>query len=143
MRSKFRHSIANYYPNVAGGIFLALGMTTLLYPQIMGYYSIVFDEADASVATRAMIGGGEVGIAFVLLTGNRINLSVGQRSLIAATIFLCVGLSRLFGVWIEGPELSITQPIREATIEIALGVVGLWVGQRSNSNAQNKVGKDY
>lgn len=140
MRIKPRHSIANYYPRVAGGIFLALGAATLISPQIMGYYSIGLDEADARIATRAMIGGGEIGLGLVLLTGSRIDLSVRQRSLVAATIFLCVGISRLIGVWIEWAGLSIAQSIRKATIEIMLGAMGLLVAHRSKPKANDNGG---
>lgn len=124
--SRFRSGISRLYPTVAGCIFLALGIVTLIQPEILSYYAINLDHPSARIATRAMIGGGEIGIALVLLLGSYINLSLSQRSLIAAVIFICVGLSRLVGVWIEGFDFSTIQPLREAAIEIVLGGAGLW-----------------
>ena len=106
--------------------FLALGIVTLIQPEIMSYYAIGLDQPSARVAMRAMIGGGEIGIALILILGDRINLSPRQRSLIAAAIFICVGLSRVAAVFIEGAEVLAVQPLREALFEILLGGIGLW-----------------
>jgi hypothetical protein len=86
-----------------------------------------------------MIGGGEIGIALILLLGRYVNLSLSQRSLIAAVIFICVGLSRLVGVWIEGFDFSTIQPLREAAIELVLGGAGLWAA----SNWKPKGGSQW
>ena len=124
--NRLRNGISRLYPTVAGCIFLVLGIVTLIQPEILNYYAISLDRPAARTATRAMIGGGEIGIALILLLGRYINLSLSQRSLIAAAIFICVGLSRLVGVWIEGFDISTSQPLREAAIELVLGGAGLW-----------------
>lgn len=123
---RFQQISGRSYPVISGLIFLTLGMVTLVYPEILTYYSINLDQPSARVAIRAMLGGGELGIALLLLAGSRINLSPQQRSLIAAAIFVCVGLARLFAVGIEGIDVLTIQPLREATIEIILGGAGLW-----------------
>ncbi len=91
----------------------------------MSYYAIGLDQPSARVAMRAMIGGGEIGIGVVLILGGRINLSSRQLSLIAAAIFICVGLSRVTAVFMESAEVLAVQPLREALIEILLGGLGL------------------
>lgn len=124
--SNFRNFVRCSYPVAAGCIFLALGAATLIHPEILVYYAINLDQPSARTAMRAMVGGGEIGIALILLLGGKINLSLSQRSLIAAAICICVGLSRLLGFYIEGINFPISQPLREATIEIVLGGMGLW-----------------
>ncbi len=127
--SHLHRILGRVYPSFAGCIFLALGIATLIQPEIMSYYAIGLDQPSARVAMRAMIGGGEIGIGCVLILGGRINLSPSQRSLIAAAIFICVGFSRVAAVSIEGAELLAFQPLREALIEILLGGIGLWAAR--------------
>ena len=95
----------------------------------MSYYAIGLDHPSARVAMRAMIGGGEIGIGVVLILGGRINLSSRQLSLIAAAVLICVGLSRVAAVFMEGADLLAVQPLREALIEILLGGIGLWAAR--------------
>lgn len=127
--SHLHRNLGRVYPSFAGCIFLALGMVTLIRPEIMSYYAIGLDQPSARVAMRAMIGGGEIGIGVVLILGGRINLSSRQLSLIAAAIFICVGLSRVAAVFMEGADLLAVQPLREALIEILLGGIGLWAAR--------------
>lgn len=129
MIKRSRSGIGSCYPIGAGCIFLSLGIATLIHPEILSYYSISLDEPSARTAIRAMVGGGEVGITIVLLFGGYIKLSLSQRCLIAAAIFLCVGLSRLFAVTIEGADALAIQPLREAAIELTLGGLGLWAAR--------------
>ncbi|MEP3050676.1 MAG: DUF4345 family protein [Erythrobacter sp.] len=129
MIKRFRSGIGSWYPICAGCIFLALGIATLIHPEVLSYYSIGLDEPSARTAMRAMVGGGEVGIAIALLFGGYIRLSLSQRCQIAAVIFICVGLSRLFAVTIEGADALTMQPFREAAIELTLGGLGLWAAQ--------------
>lgn len=127
--SHLHRNLGRVYPSFAGCIFLALGLVTLIQPEIMSYYAIGLDQPSARVAMRAMIGGGEIGIGVVLILGGRINLSSRQLSLIAAAIFICVGLSRVAAVFMEGADLLAVQPLREALIEILLGGIGLWAAR--------------
>lgn len=127
--SHLHRNLGRVYPSFAGCIFLALGLVTLIQPEIMSYYAIGLDQPSARVAMRAMIGGGEIGIGVVLILGGRINLSSRQLSLIAAAIFICVGLSRVAAVFMEGADLLAFQPLREALIEILLGGIGLWAAR--------------
>lgn len=124
---KLHRMVSRSYPVIAGLIFLALGAVTLVYPEILGYYSIFIDNPAARTAARAMIGGGEIGIAIILLIGGRFGFSPQQRSFIAAVIFMSVGLIRLSASWSEGLDVLLGQPLREATIEIILGTIGFWV----------------
>ncbi|MBY6129483.1 DUF4345 family protein [Qipengyuania aquimaris] len=127
--SHLHRNLGRVYPSFAGCIFLALGLVTLIQPEIMSYYAIGLDQPSARVAMRAMIGGGEIGIGVVLILGGRINLFSRQLSLIAAAIFICVGLSRVAAVFMEGADLLAVQPLREALIEILLGGIGLWAAR--------------
>ncbi|KEO89750.1 hypothetical protein EH31_11375 [Erythrobacter longus] len=127
--SHLHRNLGRVYPSFAGCIFLALGIVTLIQPEIMSYYAIGLDQPSARVAMRAMIGGGEIGIGVVLILGGRINLSSRQLSLTAAAIFICVGLSRVAAVFMEGADLLAVQPLREALIEILLGGIGLWAAR--------------
>ncbi|WP_379553821.1 DUF4345 family protein [Qipengyuania sp. DGS5-3] len=127
--SHLHRNLGRVYPSFAGCIFLALGIVTLIQPEIMSYYAIGLDQPSARVAMRAMIGGGEIGIGVVLILGGRINLSSRQLSLTAAAIFICVGLSRVAAVFTEGADLLAVQPLREALIEILLGGIGLWAAR--------------
>ena len=129
MISNLRRILGSVYPSFAGCIFLALGIATLIQPEIMSYYAIGLDHPSARVAMRAMIGGGDIGIGVVLILGGRINLSSRQLSLIAAAVFICVGLSRVAAVFMEGADLLAVQPLREALIEILLGGIGLWAAR--------------
>lgn len=127
--SHLHRNLGRVYPSFAGCIFLALGIASLIQPEIMSYYAIGLDQPSARVAMRAMIGGGEIGIGVVLILGGRINLSSRQLSLTAAAIFICVGLSRVAAVFMEGADLLAVQPLREALIEILLGGIGLWAAR--------------
>jgi len=113
------------YPILAGLLFLGLGTLTLIRPEILGYYSIDVANDKARIAIRAMIGGGELALGLVIAAGQRIGISVKQRSLIAACVFLCVGLVRLAAAWMEGGLGVAQQPYREAAIELILGSLGL------------------
>ncbi|MEL6540279.1 MAG: hypothetical protein AAFQ34_02645 [Pseudomonadota bacterium] len=113
------------YPHLAGLLFLGLGMLTLVRPEILGYYSIGLENNQARIAIRAMIGGGELALGLVIAAGQRIGISVKQRSLIAACVFLCVGLARLSAIWMEGGLGFAQQPHREAVIELTLGSLGV------------------
>lgn len=115
------------YPFLAGLVFLAFGLATLIRPEILSYYSIAIDTPSARIAIRAMIGGGELGIAFLLLQGERVGLSSNQRSLIAAVVFLSVGSARMISGAGEGIDLLIGQPIRESAVEVVFGVLGIWI----------------
>ncbi len=122
--------ISRSYPVIAGLIFLALGFLTLVYPHILSYYSIFIDAPESRIAIRAMIGGGEIGIAIILLIGDRVGLSLQQRSFIAAVIFISVGSIRFLASSFEGFEILSTQPLREASIEIILGIIGFWIANK-------------
>lgn len=122
---KWQTRIAELYPLFAGVVFLGLGLTTLIRPEVLEYYSIGVGSAAARTAVRAMIGGGEVGIGIVLLGGLKLGFSVRQRCVLAAAIFICVGLARLLSAWFEGDLYLSSQSFREASIELILGCFGV------------------
>jgi len=128
-----RLKIQGLYPLMAGLIFLVLSFLTFVRPEILSYYSIGIDTAPARIAIRAMIGGGELGIASLLLFGARLGFSIRQRSLIAAIIFLCAGLARIIAGMGEGTDMLLEQPLREASIEVVLALVGFWAAIMSAS----------
>ena len=131
---KWQTRIAVLYPLLSGAIFVALGLLTLVQPDVIEYYSIGIDSASARTAIRAMIGGGEVGLGILMLGGGRLGFSVSQRCTVAATIFACVGLARLLSAGFEGELHLASQPLREASIELFLGGLGVWVAANAKRN---------
>ena len=126
---RWQDGLARAYPILAGAIFLGFGAITLIRPEVLEYYSISVDNSTSRIAARAMIGGGEIGLGLVLLFGGKLGFSNEQRSFLAATIFISVALARLVGLLVEGELNSIAQPIREASIELLLGLLGAWAGR--------------
>lgn len=124
--TRWKGRIAALYPLLSGAIFIGLGVLTFIRPESLEYYSIGVESAPARTAIRAMIGGGEVGIGVVLLGGARLGLFVSQRCTLAATIFVCVGLARLFSAGFEGELVLASQPLREASLELVLGCLGVY-----------------
>ena len=122
---KWQTRIAFLYPPLSGAIFIGLGVLTLIRPEVLEYYSVGVGSAPARNAIRAMIGGGEIGIGIVLLGGLKLGFSVRQRCILAATIFICVGLARLLSAGFEGDLHLMSQPLREASIELILGCFGV------------------
>ncbi|MEM7701607.1 MAG: DUF4345 family protein [Pseudomonadota bacterium] len=117
--------IAAFYPILSGALFLGLGLLTMIRPEVLEYYSIGVDSASARTAIRAMIGGGEIGLGTVLLGGHRWGFSLSQRCILAAVVFICVGLTRLVSSGLEFGFYLAHQPLREAAIELILGCVGV------------------
>ncbi len=124
--TSWRNPITALYPLLSGAIFFGLGVLTLIRPEVLKYYSIGVDNSPARTAVRAMIGGGEVGIGVVLLAGAWLGLYVSQRCTLAAMIFVCVGLARLLSVGFEGDLVLASQPLREASLELTLGCLGVY-----------------
>ncbi len=116
--------VASIYPICAGLIFLSLSLLTFTHPEILSYYSIGVDTPAARIAIRAMIGGGELAVAVLLLFGGSLNLTFRQRCMIAALVFGCVGFARVLSGMGEGFEFLIGQPLREAIAELVLALLG-------------------
>lgn len=117
--------VASTYPICAGLIFLLLSLLTFTHPEIFAHYSIGVDTPAARTAIPAMIGGGELAVAVLLLFGGRLDLTFRQRCVIAAVVFGCVGLARILSGMGEGFEFLIGQPLREASVELVLALLGL------------------
>ena len=132
--TSWQNRVAAFYALLSGAIFVALGLLTLIRPDVFQYYSIGINSASARTAIRAMIGGGEVGLGVLMLGGDRLGFSVSQRCTIAATIFACVGLARLLSAGFEGELHLASQPLREALIELFLGGLGVWVAANAKRN---------
>lgn len=122
---KIMRLAASVYPICAGLIFLFLSLLTFAQPEIFAYYSIGVDTPAARIAIRAMIGGGELAVAVLLLFGASLNLTFKQRCVIGAVVFSCVGLARVLSGMGEGFEFLIGQPLREASVELVLALLGL------------------
>ncbi len=128
----WQYRVAASYPLLSGAIFLGLGLLTLIRPEVLEYYSIGVDNAPARTAIRAMIGGGEIGLGMLILGGRQVGFSISQRSMLAATIFVCVGLTRLGSAWLDNQLNLESQALREASIELILGVLGVWTVTRKS-----------
>jgi hypothetical protein len=107
----------------AGLLLLFLGLWSFADPQIFtDLYGIDVAKPSATIALRAMIGGGEIGLGLFLCLGGRFGVSLQARLLLAVSLFACVFLARAAAVVLAWPEVS-TGMIRELAIEGALAVV--------------------
>ena len=107
----------------AGLLLLFLGLWSFADPQIFtDLYGIDAAKPSATIALRAMIGGGEIGLGLFLCLGGRFGVSLQARLLLAVSLFACVFLARAAAVVFAWPEVS-TGMIRELAIEGALAVV--------------------
>lgn len=109
-----------------GFILLAFDVATITDPTVMGHYGIVVDTPESRIAIRAIVGGGEIAMALVLLTGARMGMTRRELNLVAATLLLGVGTVRIGSALFEGSALDATQPWREGMVEIAIGCVAAW-----------------
>lgn len=104
----------------AGFLLLFLGLWSFADPQIFtDLYGIDVAKPSATIALRAMIGGGEIGLGLFLCLGGRLGVSLQSRLLLAVSLFAFVFLARAVAVALAWPEVS-TGTIRELAIEGAL-----------------------
>ena len=75
-------------------------------------------DPEARIAVRAIIGGGEVGLGLLLTVGTVVAFTNKALNSVAATVFLSVGLARVFAV----------------LIELLLGTIALFAAQRPDTS---------
>lgn len=117
--SKTVSRAATYFMGV---LFLGLGLTTLIYPQIMARYGLSADTTHAVMSIRSLIAGAELGLGTLMLMGGRVGISIRSRLWTALFVFVGIILARVTATLMA--EETIPQMIiRELIAEII--IVGL------------------
>jgi hypothetical protein len=112
--------IAEVLVATAGALLLIFGIWSFADPEIFSkLYSIDASAPSATIAMRAMVGGGEIGLGLFLLLGGKLKVSLHSRLLLAAFLFVCVFTARASAIALEWSEVS-SGTIRELAIEGAL-----------------------
>lgn len=119
-----------HYHVLLGLLLIGLGILTFINPEILRYYGVVLVDPEARIAVRAIIGGGEVGLGLLLTVGTFGAFTNKALNSVAATVFLSVGLARVFAILIEQGSAVGWQPWRESSIEFLLGTIALFAAQR-------------
>jgi hypothetical protein len=120
-----------------GVLIFILGLWTFFNPELLNYYSISIDSPDARIAARAIIGGGEIGLGMTLMFGTLLGITHRALNIIAAVVFLSVGMGRLIAVLLEDGAFLGWQPYREGLIELFLGLVAVVAATRSKTPCAN------
>ena len=122
-----------------GLLLIAIGAVTFLYPELLGHYSISTDNPDSRIALKAMIGGGEIGFGVYLAFANLIGVQQRALNLAAAMLFISVGLTRFVATALEDTNEFPWQSVREASIELMLGLLALFAFKKSGCNEAKTV----
>jgi len=112
---------------IVGTLLLALGVITLIHPQIMGRYGLIADTTHSIMSIRSLIGGSEIGIGGFILLGGKLSVSIRARLWFAMFLFGGIVLARLVSIAISGatiPEMIMRELIAELVL-IGLIFVGL------------------
>ena len=112
---------------IVGALLLALGVITLIHPQIMERYGLIADTTHSIMSIRSLIGGSEIGIGGFILLGGKLSVSIRARLWFAMFLFGGIVLARLFSIAISGatiPEMIMRELIAELVV-IGLIFIGL------------------
>ena len=112
---------------IVGTLLLALGVITLIHPQIMERYGLIADTTHSIMSIRSLIGGSEIGIGALMIFGGKLSISIRARLWFAMFLFGGIVLARLFSIAISGatiPEMIMRELIAELFL-IGLIFVGL------------------
>ena len=117
MRSVSISPVAEVMVAGAGLLLLILGVWSFADPEVFtDLYGIDVAKPSATIALRAMIGGGEIGLGSFLLLGSKLGVPLQPRLWLAVFLFACVFLARAVAVILAWPEVS-AGTIRELAIE--------------------------
>ena len=106
-----------------GLVLIAIGIFTILFPNVMEYYGIAVNRPEPRIAIRGIIGGGELGLGLGLVFGKYIGMEQRTLNGVSAFVFLSVGLVRLGAIYPETGDLLNWQPWREGLFEVFLGAI--------------------
>lgn len=112
---------------VVGIMLLGLGAVTLYYPEIMERYGLGIATAEARISTRAIIGGGEIGLGILMLAGGTVGFSMRQRLIIATVLFCSLVSVRLIAIVLEDDEQLAPIVYRELAVEIIIAAALLTI----------------
>ena len=121
------NTIARNIAYIVGTLLLALGVITLIHPQIMGRYGLTADTTHSIMSIRSLIGGSEIGMGGFIILGGKLSVSIRARLWFAMFLFGGIVLSRLVSIVISGatiPEMIMRELIAELVV-IGLIFVGL------------------
>ena len=130
----FRFS--NFLLVTLGVMLIALGVTTMVYPDIMSRYGLSVVNVHGKSTIIAVIGGAEIGLGIFVLFGRIIGASVLIRLSLLLCIFMGLLIGRLLGVIRYYPELPDVF-FREVFAEILIAglcALGLYFIQRRNNH---------
>lgn len=120
MRAVRISTVAEVTVASSGLLLLILGVWSFADPEIFtDLYGMDVEKPSATIALRAMIGGGEIGLGLFLFLGRKFGVLLHSRLLLAVSLFACVFFARAVAVILEWPEASL-QMMRELAIEGAL-----------------------
>jgi hypothetical protein len=105
-----------------GLMLIALGVTTVIYPEIMTRYGIATSNVHAKSTIMALIGGAEIGLGLFVLFGQKIGVTVAARLVLLSLLFAGILIARLLAAFLFFPELP-SVFFREALAELL--IVGL------------------
>jgi len=88
-----------------GIILLGLGLSTLLFPDIMGRYGLSTETAHAKATIVALIGGAEIGLGCFLLFGRFVGVSPSMQLWSMLSLFVGIAIARIYSIWVYHPEL--------------------------------------
>ena len=117
---------------IVGTLLLALGVITLIHPQIMGRYGLIADTTHSIMSIRSLIGGSEIGIGALMIFGGKLSISIRARLWFAMFLFGGIVLARLVSIAISGatiPEMIMRELIAELVL-IGLIFVGFMNANR-------------
>lgn len=88
-----------------GLMLIALGMTTVIYPEIMTRYGVAASTVHAKSTIMAVIGGGEIGLGMFVLIGHKFGVTVSARLILLSSIFAGILIARLLAAFLFYPAL--------------------------------------
>lgn len=108
---------------VVGCMLAALGTATLFHPEFMVRYGLEVATPEARIATRALIGGGELGFSLILLFGGSLQFNIRQRLVLATLLFFAIFTARALAVLLEYKNALAPIVYRELFAEFIILVV--------------------
>ena len=105
---------------VIGCMLAGLGMATLYHPEFMVRYGLEVATPEARIATRAIIGGGELGFGAFLLFGGKLHFTMRQRLVLATVLFYAILIARILAVWLEHKSTLAPIVYRELFVEFII-----------------------
>lgn len=124
MENNRSNRFAGYVTLFLGLLLIGLGLTTFAHPQIMERYGLNTDSLHAIMSIRALIGGAEIGLGFLMMIGRKLGISIRSRLWTALFLFSGIVTARLTSILLAEdsvPEMVIRELIAEVLIIALIG----------------------